>query len=134
MSTGSAPKTDVRKVAVLVVDDERALLDVIRESLQTEFEVETAINAEEADLMMASRTYDAVICDHILPGESGLDFLIRMADRHPKTRRIFLTGYMNPELLSRSVALAKLTACLLKPARAAELSEIIRTTLREVQE
>jgi len=36
---------------------------------------------------------------------------------------------MNPELISRSVALAQLSACLLKPVQAAALAAAIRTAL-----
>jgi DNA-binding NarL/FixJ family response regulator len=36
---------------------------------------------------------------------------------------------MNPELISRSVALARLSACLLKPVKAADLAAAVRTAL-----
>lgn len=114
---------------VLLVDDEPALLDAMTQGLAGEFEVVTAASAAEAVSKMALRKYAVVICDHILPGETGLDFLIRMRERHPETRRILLTGYMNPELLSRSMAVAELSACLLKPVHAAELAKAVREAL-----
>ena len=114
---------------VLLVDDEPALLDAMAQGLAGEFEVVTAASAAEAVSRMAMRKYAVVICDHILPGETGLDFLIRMRERHPETRRILLTGYMNPELLSRSIAVAGLSACLLKPVHAAELAKAVREAL-----
>lgn len=79
--------------------------------------------------MMASRRYDAVVCDHLMPGEAGLDFLTRMRRLFPHTRRILLTGYMNPELISRSVAVAGLSDCLLKPVKAGQLADAVRTAL-----
>ena len=133
MSTPAGAATKPDRLAVLLVDDERQLLDALSEGLATEFAVETASSAEEADLMMASRSYDVLICDHMLPGEAGLEFLIRMSERHPRSRRILLTGYMNPELISRSVNLARLSACLLKPVPAAALAEAVRTALASVE-
>ena len=80
--------------------------------------------------MMATRNYDVVVSDHLMPGEEGLQFLIRVSRRYPRTKRIMITGYMNPELLSRSVALAELSACLLKPVKAAALAAAIREAVR----
>lgn len=125
----AAPQNAVRPV-VLLVDDEPALLDSLRQGLQAEFDMDFAASAEEAELMMATRNYDVVVCDHLMPGEEGLQFLIRAAKRKPATQRIMLTGYMNPELLSRSVAVASLAACLVKPVRAADLAQAIRAALR----
>jgi len=133
VSTPASTATKPGRPAVLLVDDERELLDALGEGLKNEFALETASSAEEASLLMASRSYDVLVCDHMLPGEPGLEFLIRMSERHPNTRRIMLTGYMNPELISRSVALARLSACLLKPVPAAALAEAVRTALASVE-
>lgn len=114
---------------VLLVDDERELLQAIRLHLEDEFEIETAGSAEEAEIMMASRQYSAIVCDHLMPGEQGLEFLTRMRRLFPHTRRILITGYMNPELISRSVALAGLSDCLLKPVKATMIASSVRTAL-----
>ena len=114
---------------VLLVDDEIPLREALRLGLEPDFEIESAGSAEEAEIMMASRSYDAVVCDHLMPGEAGLDFLTRMQRLFPRTRRILLTGYMNPELITRSVAVAGLSDGLLKPMKAAQLAEAVRTAL-----
>lgn len=114
---------------VLLVDDEPALLDSLRQGLESDFDLDVAASAEEAELMMATRTYDVVVSDHLMPGEEGLQFLIRAQQRRPATQRIMLTGYMNPELISRSVAVASLASCLVKPVRAADLATAIRAAL-----
>ena len=117
--------------AVLLVDDERSLLDVMRLGLAEKFEVETAVSTEEAEMLLALRTFAVIVCDHLMPHEMGLEFLIRARDRWPGTRRILLTGYMNPELISRSVAVAGLSACLLKPTSPSELAKVLTTALAE---
>jgi DNA-binding NarL/FixJ family response regulator len=78
---------------------------------------------------MSARPYAVVVCDHVMPGEAGLSFLVRMREKHPATRRILLTGYINPELLSRSTTAAGLSACLLKPVNIGELSRAVRAAL-----
>jgi len=123
MTTGALPP------AVLLVDDEVALLQAMRLTLEREFEIELATSAAQAELMMATRDYRVVVCDHLMPGEEGLHFLIRASERFPHTHRILITGYMNPELLTRSIELARLSACVLKPAPAAEIAKAIRDAI-----
>jgi DNA-binding NarL/FixJ family response regulator len=117
------------KPAVLLIDDEPFILDVMRAGLAADFEIETAGSAEEADVMIGTRRYAAIVCDQILPGENGLEFLIRAFRQQPTARRILLTGYINPELLSRSTSLAGLSACLLKPVHFAELKKTINAAI-----
>ena len=115
--------------SVLIVDDEAQIREVLRLGLESQFEVEAARSANEAELMMATRHYDVVVCDHIMPDEEGLPFLMRARKLFPKTQRILLTGYVNPELLSRSTELAGLAGCVMKPVNAAELAEAINFAL-----
>lgn len=119
----------VKRPVVLLVDDEPALRASMSEGLQAEFDMEVAASAEEAELMMATRHYDVVVSDHLMAGEEGLAFLVRASTRRPRTQRILLTGYINPELISRSVAVAGLAACLMKPVHAAELGKAIRAAM-----
>jgi len=115
---------------VLLVDDEPAVRAVLRLGLAAQFDVEEAPSANEAELMMATKSYDVVVCDHVMPDEEGLPFLMRARKLFPKTQRILLTGYINPELLSRSTELAGLAGCLMKPVNAAELAKAIRFALQ----
>lgn len=128
--TGDHPLPESsRRPAVLIVDDETQLLEAMREGLAAEFDVTTATCAAEAEMLLGSREFAVLVCDHMMPGESGLDFLVRMRESHPDTRRILVTGYMNPELLSRSVTVAELAACLLKPVKTADLAGSVRAAV-----
>jgi len=129
MEPAAPPPTPAGAPPILLVDDEPQLLNAMREGLETEFAIETAGSAADAELLMAAKKFAVIVCDHVMAGETGLDFLVRMRERHPRTRRILLTGYMNPELLSRSVAIAELSACLLKPVKTAELAAAVRQAL-----
>lgn len=130
MTPGEPQPQPANRLPVLLVDDEPQLLEAMREGLEVEFAVETAASAAEAGKLMAARKFAVVVSDHVLPGEAGLDFLVRMRDLHPQTRRILLTGYMNPELLSRSVAVAGLSTCLIKPVQPAVLARAVRDAAR----
>jgi AmiR/NasT family two-component response regulator len=40
-----------------------------------------------------------------------------------------MTGYTNPEFISRSMAIAGLCACLVKPVKASQISDAIKAAL-----
>jgi len=114
---------------VLLVDDEPLLLGALSEELRESCRLYTATSAAEAELRLAARRYDVIICDHMLPGEQGLDFLMRVMEMVPSTRRILMTGYTNPEFISRSTSLAGLSACLVKPLRASDIAAAVKAAL-----
>jgi adenylate cyclase len=116
--------------SLLLVEDEAALAAALRENLEMEYEVEVAGTVEEARLLLSSRNFSVILSDHMLPGKAqGLDFLVEALERQPAAKRILVTGYLNPDLLGRSVSLAQLSACLLKPVDPAKLKEEIRRAL-----
>ena len=116
---------------VLLVDDEPLILESLGQELSGMCRLYTAASAAEAELRLAARRYDVIVCDHMLPGEQGLDFLMRAMEMIPSTRRILMTGYTNPEFLSRSTSIAGLSACLVKPVRAAQIADAIRAALAQ---
>lgn len=125
----TAPHQPPPRPVVLLVDDEAAVRDVLVLNLKDHFEVETARSANEAEIMMGTRNYDIVVCDHLMADEEGLAFLARARTQFPQVQRILLTGYINPELLSRSISVAGLASCLMKPVSGEELIAAIRLAL-----
>jgi DNA-binding NarL/FixJ family response regulator len=122
-------KAKTPRPVVLLIDDEPLLLDSLGQELQGTCKLYTAASASEADLRLAARRYDVIVCDHMLPGEQGLDFLTRVMEMMPSTKRILMTGYTSPEFISRSLAIAGLSACLVKPVRASQIAEAIKAAL-----
>jgi CheY-like chemotaxis protein len=114
---------------VLVVDDEPVQLQVLSHELGKVCELHTATTAAEAGRSVEARRFDVIVCDHMLPGEQGLDFLIRMMRLAPSTRRIMMTGYTNAEFISRSTIIAGLSCCLVKPVEPAEVASAIMAAL-----
>ncbi len=100
----SAAASGAQKLeSVLLVDDERALLDAFAEALRPHFEVSTATSAREAEFLLHKRTFKVVVADHLMPGGNGMSFLVRCREEYPHMQRILVTGYMKPEMLLRSV-------------------------------
>ncbi len=116
---------------ILVVDDEELLREVIAEHLRADYQVETAGSTAEADIQMGTMRFDLVLVDHLMPNEVGLDFLMRVKEHFPETRRVLITGYLNPELISRAQTLADLSAYLIKPINANQLKAAVKGALAQ---
>ena len=66
---------------ILVVEDERQLREVVRESLQKDrFVVETAADVSSAIGKLEAYSYDCVLLDIMLPDGNGLDILRKIKD------------------------------------------------------
>ena len=125
-----ADDASASRPSLLLVEDEVALAAALRENLEMEYEVEVAGTVEEARLLLSSRKFSVILSDHMQPGKAqGLDFLVEALERQPATKRILMTGYLNPDLLGRSVSLAQLSACLLKPVDPSKLKQELRRAL-----
>lgn len=110
--------------AVLLVDDEKPLLELYAEALSPYFEVAVATSSKEAGFLLHKRAFKVVVSDHLMPGGNGLSFLVDAREEYPDMQRVLVTGYMKPEMLLRSVNEAALYRYLLKPV---SLPELIKT-------
>jgi signal transduction histidine kinase len=83
------------RARVLVVDDEPMVLRAFALSLEADFDVLTAGAAAEArEHISRNGPFDAVVCDLMMPGESGSEFYGWLCAAHPELARrtIFVTG------------------------------------------
>ena len=115
-----------KKDAVLLVDDEKPLLDVYVSALAPLFDVTSASNAREADFILQKKSFKVVVTDHLMPGGNGMNFLVRAREEFPHMQRVLVTGYMKPEMLLRSVNEAALFRYLLKPVSMTELVKVVQ--------
>jgi two-component system phosphate regulon response regulator PhoB len=83
------------KPFVLLVEDEEALLTMLRYNLEREgFEVSEAVDGEEALVKLAEAPPDIVLLDWMLPALSGIEVCrqIRRSPEHRRTPIILLTA------------------------------------------
>ena len=91
---------------VLVVDDEKAILDVLSMGFKrVGIPVKTAINAEDAIMMLETQRFGAVVTDKNLPGKSGLDLLKVINEKYEHTARVVITGFVNTESVLEAMRL-----------------------------
>jgi len=91
---------------VLLVDDERSILDVLSMGFKRAgIPTKTAINAEDAILLLEVHKFGAVVTDKNLPGKSGLDLLKVINEKYSDTARLVITGYVNTESVLEAMRL-----------------------------
>ena len=82
------------KAHLLVVDDDRIILDSLGEFLRLEgYEVEVARSFAEAVTALQRRPVDLVISDVNMPGGNGFELLHVVGKRSPETAVIMMTAY-----------------------------------------
>jgi PAS domain S-box-containing protein len=88
-------KSELAQRRVLVVDDDPLVLRSLTRILARDFEVAAARNGREAlDMVRAGGTYDAMLCDLVMPELSGIELheVLTHDDPELAKRTVFLTG------------------------------------------
>ena len=79
---------------MLIVDDEASILEFLSMLFESEgFAVETARSAAEAQRALASKSYDLVLCDILMPDGNGLDLLKEIKVASPNTAVVMMTAF-----------------------------------------
>jgi two-component system, OmpR family, phosphate regulon response regulator OmpR len=83
---------------VLVVDDDTRLRRLLGRFLtDAGFLVSTAADAAEARTMLASLTFDVIVLDVMMPGESGFELTRHLSARQSAAPVLLLTAHGEPE-------------------------------------
>ncbi len=77
---------------ILIIEDEKALSNAIKDSLKTEFEIDQAFDGEEGLLYIKQDIYDAIILDLMLPIKHGYEVLEEMRKEKILTPVLILTA------------------------------------------
>jgi two-component system response regulator AtoC len=78
---------------ILIVDDEKHTRDGLRQSLEDDFDVYTASNADEALNVLAADRIDLVLTDLRLGGEDGLSLIAKILQNPRPPICILMTAY-----------------------------------------
>lgn len=86
---------------ILIIEDEKALVELLKTELELEgYDVHVAYDGEEGLKQIQAVEPDVVICDRSMPYMTGEELLQRMRGIYPQYDQmpfIFLTAYTNPE-------------------------------------
>jgi signal transduction histidine kinase len=91
---------------LLIVDDDRILVDALRELLLRRFPaaaIETCTSAEQSTVLIAREDYDVIISDVRMPGTDGLQLLERAHELRPETPIVLITGLGDYDLAVKAL-------------------------------
>lgn len=129
------------QISILIVEDEPEVRDAVERDLApfaSTFRIETAEDVEDARQVMADCDDDGdvvglILCDHVLPGTNGVDFLIEINEQEATepVRKVLITGQAGLEDTIRAVNDAGLDHYIAKPWSAEDLHQVVRDELTE---
>lgn len=112
---------------ILVVDDDRRLLDLLEDTLSTIGYSTTCVSSAHQALETLTKTkYELVITDIRMPEMDGIALLKVIRQEYPNLPVIFITGKTKFEISGNS----KPEGFLAKPFRISNLEELIERTLQ----
>jgi response regulator RpfG family c-di-GMP phosphodiesterase len=120
------PPYPSKKGPVLIVDDEPHMLNLLRRMIRDEFDFFEADRAEQAEAILRQHPVKVMLCDHFMPGETGLDLAARLRAHNPAVKCILLTGTSDPEVLLQAINESRIHHYLTKPASHEEVLNALR--------
>lgn len=112
---------------ILFVDEETFVLNALKRSfrkMRQEWDMRFAAGPCEALEILKNEPIEVMVSETVFQGQSGLDFLEMVRERHPHCARIVLSGYSDRNVVLKSVDLAH--QYLAKPCEDEELKATIR--------
>lgn len=126
----SAGKSNTPVERILIVDDERVVLDTLVDVLQAEgFGVGEASNARSALALMASEPFAIVLSDIRMPDMDGMELLHEIRRLHPGADVVLMTGFGSVDGAIEAMS-AGASDYLLKPLRPKEVVARVRSILQ----
>ena len=113
---------------VLVVDDDLKQRMLMVRILRGEgYECATAMSTEEARNLLDTEDFGVVVTDLKMWGEDGLELVRYVADHHPETSSVVVTGASENDLVARCRR-AGAVAMMAKPLVRGDFADLIATT------
>ncbi|WP_028321509.1 sigma-54-dependent transcriptional regulator [Desulfatiglans anilini] len=116
---------------ILIVEDEAALCESLRRVFERDgYDVSTAGNAEAGLLLYEAGGHDLILCDILLPGMDGIEFLEAVRKRCPEQIVIVMTAYASIETAVGALR-AGAHDYILKPVIHEEIKRLVRMALHQ---
>lgn len=123
---------ETRSRGILIVDDERPNLTVLRNFLESGYTVHEACSGPEALKLAKGIDLDVVITDQRMPEMSGVEMLENLREFKPDVAGIVLTGFTDPPALISAINRARVFRFLKKPWQPDDILEAVRQASESV--
>ncbi len=117
---------------ILLVDDEVANLELLKEVLRNEdLEIITAKSGEEAIVYFESNQIDLVISDLVMPGIRGTDLFFKLRQLQPFVQIILVTAFPSLDDIVQMLE-AGASDFIIKPINSDQMILIVRQALAKI--
>ncbi len=121
----------IRRLKLLIIDDEEKILESLTEVFRDRFVVLTARSADQAREIFSRENPELILSDQRMPGTTGIDFLKEVKDREPGSIRMLITGYSDIDAVIEAVNHQVLYRYVAKPWKNEELVELVLSGARK---
>ncbi len=119
------------KPALLIVDDEESVLEVLSILLRDEgYEISTASSLTQARAALAQDRPNLVLCDILMPDGNGLDLLKEIKTRNPSPSVVMMTAYTSTKAAIEAMKLGAYDY-VSKPFNNEELKVVVQKALEQ---
>lgn len=128
----AAPKQDPnRRRHILVVDDDRSILKLLKTALSDNYDVTTIVSGNMAMKFLETKTVDLILLDYEMPIENGAEVFrkLKANKRYENIPVVFLTGVADSSRI-KEVLMLKPQGYLLKPISMDRLMSSIKNILK----
>jgi DNA-binding NtrC family response regulator len=114
---------------ILIVDDEKNIRLTLSQALESlDFEVQAAVNGEEALSMLAETSYGLILLDLKMPGMDGMEVLRRIRETRPEIKVIIISAHGTIDLATEAMKLGAVDF-IQKPFAPKEIRELVTDVL-----
>jgi len=119
-----------RKIRVLFIDDDGSIR-IFAEAMFNNhiFDITVAADAKQADFIMKTASFDAIVCDVMMPGEDGIEFCNRLKKTGNSVPFVFLSAVSDPNVIQKGLVTGA-HAYFVKPFDSRELQKRIIDLVR----
>jgi response regulator RpfG family c-di-GMP phosphodiesterase len=114
-----------RKIKILYVDDENNNLTAFKALFRRNFDVHTALSAEEGRELLKQEGFHIILTDQRMPGTTGVEFLESIIPLYPDPIRILITGYADIQAVINAINKGQVYRYITKPWDEMELKSVL---------
>ncbi|OGQ34433.1 MAG: hypothetical protein A3F16_05575 [Deltaproteobacteria bacterium RIFCSPHIGHO2_12_FULL_43_9] len=113
------------KPRILIIDDEKNIVDALKRLFRRDYDVDTALSADDGLALLEKNSYHLVICDQRMPGLTGVQFFARAKEIQPETIRVLLTGYADIQSVIDAINRGEIYRYISKPWDVDEIKALV---------
>jgi signal transduction histidine kinase len=118
-----------KQYSILVVDDEKDIIDALYDTFSDKYEVYKANSAAEAMDILKENRVDLVISDQRMPDMTGVELFTEMEKDHPDVGKVLLTGYSDLQAVVDAINKGSVDRYVTKPWDDNEIIHIVLEVL-----